>query len=315
MGHEGMSGAGLGLSLARTIVDLHGGVIRVADDRSSGTTMQVRLPLRSDATTPYGPGPMPAAPHTAAGPGEGGVPESPSRAGAGGPLAEALHRLAETPDDAPDIDRQLEALAGLAADRVDAAAFASVTRRRDGAWTTVATSSELADAVDQAQYTAGEGPCLQSLDSHTPVTLSRIATTMAWPDFRQAAAGLGLHTSVSIPLFAGSGATIATLNLYGRDTDAMAPLITGLWAIYDAGRPRPGELTPRPPGAGGEELLTGLADAVATRATIQLALQVIMHRGSLNAESAYVSLRLGAAAAGVSLRTAADNVIAGASAP
>ncbi|GAA0460505.1 hypothetical protein Aca07nite_26790 [Actinoplanes capillaceus] len=43
--HQGTPGSGLGLSLARAIVLLHGGTIRLCDNRPSGTIVCVRLPL------------------------------------------------------------------------------------------------------------------------------------------------------------------------------------------------------------------------------------------------------------------------------
>ncbi|MEU4626395.1 ATP-binding protein [Actinoplanes sp. NPDC023801] len=43
--HQGSSGSGLGLSLARAIVLLHGGTIRLTDNRPTGTIVCVRLPL------------------------------------------------------------------------------------------------------------------------------------------------------------------------------------------------------------------------------------------------------------------------------
>jgi hypothetical protein len=226
------------------------------------------------------------------------------------PLAEAIIALAGTPDDASSIDVRLTALVQLAAERVAAADYASVTALRDDAYTTVAASSELAEAVDQAQYAEHDGPCLQALDANTPVTVPDLTNTMVWPRFRETAIDMGLHASVSIPLFAGSGNRIAGLNLYGRDPVAMAPLIVGVWAVYDPDRPLPADHDDlQPLDAGGEELLAGFAEALTVRATIQLALGAIMARTRSSAENAYLRLRLHAANTGISLLTAANTVI------
>jgi len=114
-----------------------------------------------------------------------------------GVLADALVTLAQTPDDKPDIDTRLARLAQLAADRVAGVDYASVTALRGEEYITVAASSDLAHAVDQAQYADQAGPCLQSLDTEAPVTVPEIASTMTWLGFHQAAAELGLHSSVT----------------------------------------------------------------------------------------------------------------------
>ncbi|MBL7258313.1 sensor histidine kinase [Paractinoplanes lichenicola] len=43
--HQGIAGKGLGLSLARTIVNLHGGTIRLSGHPPHGTTVLIRLPI------------------------------------------------------------------------------------------------------------------------------------------------------------------------------------------------------------------------------------------------------------------------------
>ncbi len=226
-------------------------------------------------------------------------------------MAAALVALAMTPDDAVDLDAQLNKLVQMVVDRVAAVEYASVTAARDGAYATVATTSELATAVDRAQYDDQDGPCLRSLEENTPVGVRDIDTTIKWPGFRQAALSMGLHASVSIPLFSGSGDTIAVLNLYGRDAAAMAPLIAGVPAIFDPDLSLPADRDDlQPLDAGGEELLTGFAEALATRSTIQLALGIIMGRTGTSANDAYIELRLRAADAGVALLTAAETVIA-----
>ncbi len=229
-----------------------------------------------------------------------------------GPLAELLVTLAGTPDDVPAIDVQLKALVQLAADRVEGVDYASVTTLRDDTYCTVAASSELADAVDQAQYTGQGGPCMQSLEDNRPVTLPDIATTMTWPRFREAAIGMGLSSSISIPVVVGSGQTVAVLNLYGRDAATMAPLIVGVWALYDPERPLPSDIDGLPDlGNGGTELLTGFAEALTVHSTIQLALGVIMGPAGITNHEAYLKLRLRAVDSGTSLLAAADSVIRG----
>jgi hypothetical protein len=226
------------------------------------------------------------------------------------PLAEAIIVLAGTPDDMPGIDTQLQSIVQLAADRVGAADYASSTKLQDNAYSTVAASSAVAEAVDAAQYDEQAGPCLQALDSGVPVTVPDLNRTIRWPKFRETAIKLGLHASVSMPLFVGSGKTVAALNMYGRDAVAMEPLIVGVWALF-----RPDELLPadrpdlQPLDAGGEELLNGFAEALTTQSTIQLALGVIMGHDHVNSEEAYLSLRLQAAQTDADLLTVASEIV------
>jgi hypothetical protein len=81
---------------------------------------------------------------------------------------------------------------------------------------------------------------------------------MTWPGFGKAAAEMGLHASLSIPLTTGSGATVAALTLYGRDRSAMAPLIAGLAVVCDPSRSLAPDMSPWV-GDGGDELLAGVA--------------------------------------------------------
>jgi GAF domain/ANTAR domain len=234
--------------------------------------------------------------------------QPPSHTRAQGPLTEALVALAGTPDDLPTIDEQLTTVLRLAADRVTGVDYASVTALRDDTYVTVAASSELALAVDQAQYADDAGPCLQSLLTDAPVTVGDIAATMSWPGFREAAVRMGLHASASIPLVAGSGTTIAVLNLYARDARAVVPLIAGLAEVYDPSRLLPYDV-PQSVAGGAEELLLGCTEALRVHATIQRAIGVIIEQAKCGAAEAYAILRLNAADAGVSLPAAASTII------
>ncbi|WP_203830228.1 hypothetical protein [Actinoplanes palleronii] len=220
------------------------------------------------------------------------------RIGTPQPLAASIVALAETPDDVPGIDLRLEALAQLAADRIGAAEYAAVSTRPSNGCSMVAASNELVDAVDDC-------PSLPPLDDDGHDS----STMITWPGFREAAAGMGLQV-VSVPLFTGSGAAIATLDLYGRDADAMAPLTAGIGAAYDADLAPENDHEESPElDAGSEELIAGFTEALSVRATIQLALDLVGERPDVGARHAYPELRLHAADRGVSLLTAANNVI------
>jgi hypothetical protein len=103
-----------------------------------------------------------------------------------GPLRERLIILAGTPDDDRSIPGCLTSIAQLVADRIAPVSYASITGHRAGGYTTVAASSDLARAVDQAQYADSAGPCLDALDEGGPVGVSEISATMTWPDFATA---------------------------------------------------------------------------------------------------------------------------------
>ncbi|GAA4604568.1 GAF domain-containing protein [Actinoplanes octamycinicus] len=227
-------------------------------------------------------------------------------------LAGALVALAGTPDEASDLDERLARIARLAVDRVAAADFASVTTLRDGSYTTVACSGELVRAVDQIQYDDKDGPCLEALRENRAVTVPDIATSVRWPGFARVALRLGLRASVSLPLFTAGGAAVASLNLHGRDDRAMAPLIAGVWDVYDPDRDLPaGVRRPEPADDGARELLAGFAAAVAVRSRIQQALALLRERHAETMQDAYHRLVGMAAESGRSVRVAAETVLAG----
>src|SRR3982750_4423128 len=76
-----------------------------------------------------------------------------------GALARSLITLAGMPDDASSVDEQLVLIAKLAADRIAAVDYASVTAVRENAYTTVAASSELAEATGCRRVRSGCGDC------------------------------------------------------------------------------------------------------------------------------------------------------------
>jgi hypothetical protein len=222
-------------------------------------------------------------------------------------LDDTLVSLAGTPDDHSSVEDHLITIAQLSAARISAVSYASVTSRQEGAYTTVAASNDIAVAVDQAQYADRAGPCIEALETAKPLAVPDIAVTMRWPGFRDTAYRLGLHTSLSIPLFAGRGESIAALNLYGRDPASMTALTAAVWAVYDEAAPTSPDFPDLDPG--GVELVDGLIDAFAVRAIIQQAIGILIATHHITLDSAYATLRLRAADAEQSLLDSAQAVI------
>ena len=225
-----------------------------------------------------------------------------------GPLTECVVELAGMPDDSPRLDARLVSIARLTTDLVAAVSYASVTARREGAYTTVAASSEVAVAVDAAQYAEQSGPCLETLDVGSITAVGDIGATMIWPGFRDTAFALGLRASLSIPLFAGRGDCVAALNLYGHDPTTMATLTAAVWSTYELGSGLPGPEDCLD--TGGTDLVAGLAGAFVIRALIQQAVGIVLADREGNADAAYLLLRMRAAESGTSLLDTAKSVIA-----
>jgi hypothetical protein len=223
-------------------------------------------------------------------------------------LRETLVMLAGRADDDAGIATDLVTIVSLSVRDIAGVDFASVSSHYEGAYATVAASGEVALEVDLAQYADDAGPCLDALGGGHPVAVPELAATMSWPGFRDVAFGLGLRASLSIPLFAGRGVTVAALNLYARDPDAMKALTAAVWRVYEQDAP------PEQPfaglDAGGNDLVAGLVDAFVACAHIQQAVGVLVSVTGDDADHAFTVLCLRAAQTGASLTETATRLLA-----
>lgn len=115
----------------------------------------------------------------------------------------------------------------------------------------------------------------------------------------------GLYAALSIPLYAGSGSTIGSLNLYARRPDTLCGLILAVLALY---QPEPCvgiNSSRRHVDDGTEHLVDALAAALRVYDDIQHALGMLMAERGLSAAEAYSALRELAHARNSGLHTAA----------
>jgi GAF domain-containing protein len=123
--------------------------------------------------------------------------------------------------ESPDIAALLEKVVHLAADVVTPAAACGLTVRRDGRPYSAATSNDLAAQVDEIQYDADEGPCLDAMRTGALIQVDDLSQDDRWHRYRPHAVAHGIVSSLSLPLIV-DGESLGALNLYSTVPAAFA---------------------------------------------------------------------------------------------
>lgn len=154
---------------------------------------------------------------------------------------------------------------------------------------TVAASDETAARLAEAEYAAGEGPCLEAIANGKAVHVRDQQADERWVQYRSAALGRGVRSSLSLPFFV-DGAPAGALNLYdGKGPDA----------FNDAARKRAEVFAVQAATAVAlsqqlrtQERRSGqAAEALRSRSAIDQALGILMAQEQCDAETALGLLR------------------------
>lgn len=198
------------------------------------------------------------------------------------------------------LDEVLHRIVDLGAqhlERCDGVSVMLVQRR--GRISTPASTTETARASDHAQYEAGEGPCLSSMDEHRSILVDDLHVDDRWPRFAERAAGLGIRSMCGIRLFL-DGDTMGALNFYAAEPHAFERrdvLLGEVFASHAAVALR--------------AMITesGLETALRNRDVIGQAKGVIMNRDTVTAEEAFARLRVLSQHQNRPLREVAEDVV------
>lgn len=109
----------------------------------------------------------------------------------------------------------LQRVVDLAYGAITACDLASVTYMAEGRPFTIVTTDAEAELIDQAQYDADTGPCLDAFREKQTVSVPEMRTEPRWAEFRERALQCGVESSFSLPLIA-SDIGVGALNLYSR---------------------------------------------------------------------------------------------------
>jgi GAF domain-containing protein len=178
----------------------------------------------------------------------------------------------------------LARVAELAKQTIPGAAEVSVTLMADGDVESVAFTGPLASQLDERQYQAGFGPCMDAAISGGIIAIDDTADSAAYPDFARTARRHGItHTlSTGLPV---QRRIIGALNIYGADggafdeqTRELATTFAGYAAVAVANAGLY---------ASTAQLAAHLQRALDPRAVIDQAKGILMGRHGVSADAAF----------------------------
>jgi GAF domain-containing protein len=126
--------------------------------------------------------------------------------------AEALARTLLTED--ANLSDALRRVARTGCGLLTNCTSASVTIIERGRAITMGSTSDTAHALDDVQYSAGDGPCLTAARERVLVRIDQAGTENRWPDFCRRAVEQGVHSSLSVPLSLSGDDTWGGFNVY-----------------------------------------------------------------------------------------------------
>jgi hypothetical protein len=219
-------------------------------------------------------------------------------------LASAFAAIAENLFAADSYDAVLQRIAEAAVSTVAECEMASVTLREQGVYRTASTTHVAASAVDEAQYEAREGPCLDAVD--TALVYAKSFPDNRWPTLASRPVEFGAQSIASYRL-AGVGQVSVgpegSLNTYGVAPDAFSDeaqqigLILAAHASMAAGAVRERDTL--------QDVADNLHQALMTRDVIGQAKGILMERLKLTPEAAFNILRHASSALEEKLHTVA----------
>lgn len=188
-------------------------------------------------------------------------------------------------------EQTVESVGLLVARHVEAvlprAAAASLTLLRGRRAATVAATGLLAHELDEAQYTEGTGPCLDTARSGRSHLMTDARTDDRWPAHTAEASRRGTLSCLSVPVPPEHGVR-AAVNLYAEPTGAFAPSDADVVTAELAGVAvvLANVLDHRDLVAAAE----GVRQAEASRALIEQAKGMLMHEHGWDADRAFAEL-------------------------
>jgi GAF domain-containing protein len=138
------------------------------------------------------------------------------------PLSESLSELSRFFVGDGTVEETLVRVSELTVDAIPAAGLVGLTLVVEGRNRTAVFTDPTSPEIDQAQYDAGEGPCLDAMRDAEVYGIDSTKEDGPWPAFRAAALARGIHSTLSLPLVVDRW-SIGAMNLYAYEPYAFGP--------------------------------------------------------------------------------------------
>jgi len=229
-----------------------------------------------------------------------------------GELASSFAGIARTLFTAPTVLATLQQIVDFSFATVEGSDVTCISLQDVDKVFTPAYSAPLAFEIDQLQYTAREGPCLDAISKEPTVYAEDLAEDQRWPVFGPQAAALGMRSLLSCRL--SSNGTRGALNLYAAlpraygAIDRTKALIFAAHAGIALGAAEAREDAALALDAGIHRI-DELIGALGTRETIGQAEGILIERERITADQAFQVLRRSSQNLNVKLREVAQYVV------
>jgi putative methionine-R-sulfoxide reductase with GAF domain len=226
---------------------------------------------------------------------------------AGDPARTVLHELLlDSPDITAFLTRFTQTMAATVAHGPEEV-WCAVTLLREKKAATVASSGPRAAALDEIQYTCGDGPCMTAARTHTLVHVPDVTVEDRWPGYTDAAVAAGIGSVLGVPFELDDEAR-AALNIYSARPHAYDEADIGA-VVHQVGLASSAlRLAVRL--ARHRDAEADLAAALASRTTIDLAVGIVMAQNRCPQEEAVAILKTASSHRNVKLRELAAELVA-----
>lgn len=221
-------------------------------------------------------------------------------------INQQLHELVLSSSDVEDFLDGLARVSARSLSEPGDEILCGITLLRQRKAATVASSSPAAQAMDEIQYTFGDGPCMTASREQKTVHVEDLDIDGRWPQYAATVRGHGFRSILALP-FVLEGETRAALNLYSHRPGRFDDRATELARDFVHQTSMALRLAVR--FAHSSDTAADLKATLETRTVIDVAVGIIMAQNRCSQDEAFELLKSASSARNVKLHVVAAGVV------